>query len=479
MTRPFLLVPAALAVTLLLAAGTFPAASDAQTRSPENAARAFDRRAVEIALWAMPIVSFDAMREAYFREAGAQYNDLLLWSRPSDRLNQTTTPNATSHYVYANFNTSSGPVVLHLPPSSGLSMYGNLEDAWQVPVEDFGAKGIDAGKGGTYLLTPPGYSGPVPAGMTPIAMPTYNGYIFLRPTPLSGNPEEAAAANAWAGRVRLHALAQAGSPPPQRVIDMSGRLFDGIMRMDDSFFDRLARIIGEEQPNRRDMAMRGMLATLGIEPGKPFTPSASERKALADAARQAATEAREMLRHGRTRWWPDQNWTTSKAVAGLARGGMTFEQGDALRIDERAQVYFMAYALAKRHGDASFYLTQLVGNEGNPLDGSGRYTLHIPAGVPAGQFWAVTVYDAETNGFLRGAKVVGVDSNHRDIKVNRDGSVDILFSATPPARNRGNWIALVPGRQWFAAFRFYAPKPALFDKSWVLPSIAAEEEKKP
>jgi hypothetical protein len=30
----------------------------------------------------MPIVSVDAMREAFFRDAGAQYNDIVFWSRP-------------------------------------------------------------------------------------------------------------------------------------------------------------------------------------------------------------------------------------------------------------------------------------------------------------------------------------------------------------------------------------------------------------
>jgi hypothetical protein len=29
----------------------------------------------------------------------------------------------------------------------------------------------------------------------------------------------------------------------------------------------------------------------------------------------------------------------------------------------------------------------------------------------------------------------------------------------------------VPGQAWFAAFRFYAPLEAYFDKSWPLPDI--------
>jgi hypothetical protein len=63
------------------------------------------RRALEAVIWGMPIVSVDAMRQAYFRDAKAKYNDIVFWSKPSDWKNQTTTANASARYVYFNFNT--------------------------------------------------------------------------------------------------------------------------------------------------------------------------------------------------------------------------------------------------------------------------------------------------------------------------------------------------------------------------------------
>ena len=45
---------------------------EAQTFTSEDLARrTIERRAVEAAIWGMPIVSVDAMREAFFRDAGA------------------------------------------------------------------------------------------------------------------------------------------------------------------------------------------------------------------------------------------------------------------------------------------------------------------------------------------------------------------------------------------------------------------------
>jgi hypothetical protein len=39
--------------------------------------RTLERRAVEAAIWGMPLVAFDAMRQAFLRDAGARYNDIV------------------------------------------------------------------------------------------------------------------------------------------------------------------------------------------------------------------------------------------------------------------------------------------------------------------------------------------------------------------------------------------------------------------
>jgi hypothetical protein len=47
----------------------------AQNFSAEDLARrTIERRAVEAAIWGMPLVNTDAMRQAYFRDVGAKYN---------------------------------------------------------------------------------------------------------------------------------------------------------------------------------------------------------------------------------------------------------------------------------------------------------------------------------------------------------------------------------------------------------------------
>jgi hypothetical protein len=113
----------------------------------ELAARTLHRRAVEAAIWGMPIVSVDAMRQAFFRDADAMYGDIVWWSA-SDWKNQTTTPNASTRYIYFNFNTTHGPVVLDLPAAVNAGLFGTLLDGWQEPLADIGPEGEDHGQGG-------------------------------------------------------------------------------------------------------------------------------------------------------------------------------------------------------------------------------------------------------------------------------------------------------------------------------------------
>ena len=58
-----------------------------------------------------------------------------------------------------------------------------------------------------------------------------------------------------------------------------------------------------------------------------------------------------------------------------------------------------------------------------------------------------------------------------DIKKNADGSIDVYFGPKAPVGRESNWVQTVPGKGWFAYFRFYGPTEPFFNKSWVLPDF--------
>ena len=54
-----------------------------------------------------------------------------------------------------------GPLVVEIPPGTLICAFFDLNHRW---VADMGVPGPDAGKGGKYLLLPPGWEGEVPDG---------------------------------------------------------------------------------------------------------------------------------------------------------------------------------------------------------------------------------------------------------------------------------------------------------------------------
>jgi hypothetical protein len=66
--------------------------------------------------------------------------------------------------------------------------------------------------------------------------------------------------------------------------------------------------------------------------------------------------------------------------------------------------------------------------------------------------------------------IAGLDSR-MDLIKDTDSSVDLYFSPTAPTGKEKNWIPTIPGRGWFAYFRFYALTEPYFDRTWSLPDI--------
>ncbi|MCL2331300.1 MAG: DUF1254 domain-containing protein [Proteobacteria bacterium] len=426
-----------------------------------------ERRAVDAAIWGMPIVSMDAMRQAFFRDADAKYNDIVYWSEPSDWKTQLTTPNTTTYYVYFNFNTREGPIVVEIPPAAEAGLFGSFIDAWQVPLIDVGPAGEDQGKGGKYLFLPPDFDGDVPPGYIVVRSQTYNGYALFRAIPKSSSQADVDNAIALVRAMRLYPMAQAGNPPEQRFVDMAGKLFDGIVRFDEGFYASLARMVNEEPVLAQDMAMMGLVRSLGIEKGKEFKPDTATKRILAQSARNAHVWLMSELPNFITPFWPDSNWVVPITPVG-PETIFSFKHPNYLDIDARGVAYFFAFAPPKKFGTATFYLNAYKDANGNAFRGEKSYRLHVPAGVPVRQFWALTLYDFETAGFIRNMPRAGVDSLDQGMKRNADGSVDIYVGPKPPRGWEANWIQTAYGHGWFPMFRFYGPEPSFFEKTWRL-----------
>jgi hypothetical protein len=202
--------------------------------------RAIERRAVEAVIWGMPAVNYDLMYQTMVRETKGAFNQIVYWSRLPDWKNQTLTPNPDSIYLMPFFNTKDvGPVVLEIPPADGGSITGSIDDGWQAALEDVGPAGVDKGKGGKYLILPPGYSEKTPDAYIALPSETYQTYALLRSILKSGSDADVANAVAYGKRIKVYPLSLAGNPPPTVFIDAIDVVFDSTIPYDMRFFQSL------------------------------------------------------------------------------------------------------------------------------------------------------------------------------------------------------------------------------------------------
>jgi hypothetical protein len=135
-----------------------------------------ERNAVQAAVWGIPVVNYDLMRQEMLEKTPGKVGQVIYWGRPLDWMNQTLTPNPDALYFMVFFSTKDGPVVLDLPPAEEKASFnGNIVTAWQLPLEDAGLLGYDKGKGGKFVVLPPGYTDKLPDGFIPLRSEVYGG----------------------------------------------------------------------------------------------------------------------------------------------------------------------------------------------------------------------------------------------------------------------------------------------------------------
>jgi hypothetical protein len=443
------------------------------------------QRATQSYLWALPLVNTLGMKAGSEKVFGAGYNVLPVWKKRLDAKTLVTTPNSDVIYAMGYVDLGiDGPLVFEAPPN----LQGILLDVWQRPIPvdggrffgDVGLPGPDAGKGGKFLLLPPGYEGPVPEDCFVYRSPTNTVFVFLRA--FYQDPKNLAPAVALIEQSRIYPLNGKETARPMQFPDASGVPVDMLPIRDGTAFDELKKLVDREGTSLADSDGLGMLASIGIVKDKPFEPDAKTRTILDHAAKTAYKMSRvigfEDVVAGRSlRIYPDRRWINPMADATPENLGGPFDlgwhrvAGGYLDLDARIWFFTNYYSvspgmLSQTPGRGAKYMIAFVDSQAANLSGGSSYRLRLPRDIPAANFWSVTVYEAENgSGLANGQPFPSLGS--RDMPVqNADGSTDIHLGPTAPAGKERNWLATVPGKGYFAVLRLYGPTEAAINKSW-------------
>ena len=420
-------------------------------------------RAVECMIMTTPAASLVGFRRG-IREYGPDNETAIIWESRLDSKGLLLTGNTSVIYLFMWIDTKKGPVVLESVPNT-LSI---LDDFWFHYVTDIGNAGPDRGKGGKYLILPPGYDGKIPDGYFVTRSNTYGNWLAVRGFPKGD--DNAAIVNSIKEHLKVYPLAEKNNPKPVKFYDVSNKYLNTLHAQDITFFEEVNQVVQEENNEAFSPEVLGMLASIGIEKGKPFAPDARMKKILTEAAVVGTAAQRSII-------WRNRNenvvlWPGSKSwEVGFAGGSYAFDNNGVRLINERTRFHYYATGITPVMvkppiGAGSQYVIGLRGADGEILNGANTYKLHIPPNVPAERFWEITVYDNQTRCMLQtDQRLPGVTSIQEDIVQNADGSYDVYFGPEKPGKNI-NWVQTIPNKGWNVLWRIYSPTQVWYDKGW-------------
>jgi hypothetical protein len=374
-------------------------------------------------------------------------------------------PNRDTLYLFAPIDVTNEPLVLQVPEVKDRYFSIQFLDAY-TDVHDYVGTRTDGGAAGTYLVTAPGYSGPVPPGTRVITMPTPEGVLLGRVR--VRNDGDLDAARAISQQVTLAPLATfLGQPdtaatvtlgPPPGTPQTTAAAGVG-------FFDELGDALAANPPTtdaQRQLVDR--LAAIGVGPG--LHPSTT---ATGDATQSIYTDG---IKQGQ-----DQIAGKTRELAAHMQNGWRIntdlgQYGDDLAL--RAAVAQSGWGA--NAPEEAVYPQGVTDGDGQPLTGAKRYVLHFDAGkLPPVQdlgFWSLTVYTPDRFLVDNPINRYSVGGDTPGLVTNPDGSLDLYLQHDAPTGHDANWLP-TPAGPFSLSLRLYLPQASATDGSYGYPPLRA------
>jgi hypothetical protein len=380
-------------------------------------------------------------------------------------------PNNDTVYSIAPCDVRQGPLVLHVPDTAGRYYVLQFVDAWTNNFAYIGRRATGTAEG-SYLLVGPGYDGDVPDGMTVVRAPS-GVFVIVGRLQVDG-AADLPAAHALQDAFTLRPLDGAGAAQPLEGVPSADPRVGGDLR----WWDGLRVALRAFPPPAADGAILERTAALGLLAAEsPFIePDPTFAAVLVAGAAAAEARIEELQRHVHA---SPEGWQSTLHLFDYNLDHFEIGTLDApeWKIADRRTAY-VTRAIAARaglwgnHGYEADYAVVWVDGDGQPLDGSHDYELHLDETPPVEAFWSLTMY-APPDFYLVANPIdrYSIGDRTPGLRYGDDGSVTIyLQHASPGADRASNWLPS-PAGPFRPIMRMYGPKQAVLDGSYRLPAI--------
>jgi hypothetical protein len=356
------------------------------------------------------------------------------------------------------------PLVISAPDTGGRYYLLPMIDMW---TDVFASPGwrTTGTAAANFLVTPPGWSGKVPDGLTQIAAPTP--YVWIIGRTKTDGPDDYDAVHTIQAGYQVTPLSRLGKAPEtvtlksDPTVDMKTAPMVQVDTMPaGAYFAYAAELLKLHPPHLTDQPIIAQMKRIGIEPGKSF-----EFEKL-DAAVKQGLESAPADAHQLMKW----------KVPTVARVANYWSMNtDTMGVYGN---YYLKRAIVTQLGlganlpEDAIYPLNLADEAGKPLDGANQYTIHFEKGAtpPVRAFWSITLYDAD--GFQVGNVLNRFAvSSWMPFTYNGDGSLDLYFQSESPGKDKeANWLP-GPKAPFNLTMRLYSPQNDALTGKWNPPAI--------
>jgi hypothetical protein len=425
--------------------------------APTTAAESDAQLAADAYVWGYPLVVTERTLQTFARYGVNRITFQLTRSTVSSRT--VVAPNTDTLYAVSSLDLRNGPLELTVPAITDRYYAFQFIDAY---TDSFAYVGTRAtrGRGGSYVITPPGWKGTVPAGTKRIASPTTQ--LILLGRFLVADDADVARVHAVGRQIRLAPLdAVAGAAAPN--VGTPKGTPQSVAAAGAAFFDELGDALAINAPvDATERATLQRFARLGIGAGRHPTQSAGAAvvDALATGVREGdarilAAAANPKISGART----DDGWSYNLNVGTYGH--------DALVRAVVAKSGWGANIPAE-----AVYAHASADHSGAPLTGASRYVIHFPAGglPPVHAFWSVTLYGPDRFFVANPIDRYALGDRSAGLVYGSGHSLDLYLQHTAPAGHEANWLPTPTGR-FSLTLRLYLPDPSVLAGEYAYPVI--------
>jgi hypothetical protein len=453
---------------ILISVGLFAALATPTSAQPAITEQEAHAIGVDAYLYFYPLITMDLTRKQSTniepgKEIGKGPMNMFVSvpTYPPADFKGVVRPNFDTLYSIAWLDLTKEPMIVSAPDTNGRYYLLPMLDMW---TDVFASPGwrTTGTQAANFLITPPGWSGDTPTGMTRIDAPTP--YVWIIGRTKTDGPQDYDAVHKIQAGYKITPLSQNYSPPSVTIdasVDMKTPPKVQVDTMPaEKYFAYAAELLKVIPPHTTDQPMIAQLKKIGFERGKSFELDKAN-PAIRKGLQGASEDAQQLMA------WKIP--TLARVVNGWSMNT------DTMGVYGN---YYLKRAIVAQLGlganlpEDAIYPLNLADETGKPLDGANKYTLHFEKGAtpPVDAFWSVTLYD--TGGFqVANALNRFAVSSWMPFKYNVDGSLDLYFQNESPGSDKeANWLP-APKGPFNLTMRLYGPRSEALTGKWNPPPV--------